>query len=376
METDGRGELLTMLYRSGLSMVLALGLCGSIASGQEIRPLVREGQPIPGLGGVQDVSALAINDAGTWIAEVDTDFPATNEDGALLRNGLVHVREGVELAQPSDAVLNGFEDVSLTGAGDTGLVLRLLASGAIQKSGVFWNLVPVAVMGDSFDQPGIAPNSVWNNLSHVKLNSRRQVLVFGSLITPPSSSTKHTLARYLLDETGAVTSIEVLASRGLPMAVLGGDNLNVMPTNSGATCQNERGDFLCVVDGTMGAPAILLDMETVLAQEGFPSPVKGLNWKYLDRLPRTSINDFGDYVFTGKTEHLDPLEDGFLHDRQERRGVREAGRRRRELLGRADGQGQRDAGPRHEQRRCLLALEEPGRDRVRPDAQLRADRAG
>jgi len=48
---------------------------------------------------------------------------------------------------------------------------------------------------------------------------------------------------------------------------------------------------------------VMLNMETVLAQVGSPSPVAGADWRYLDRVPHTSINDFGDYVFTGSTEH-------------------------------------------------------------------------
>jgi len=55
-------------------------------------------------------------------------------------------------------------------------------------------------------------------------------------------------------------------------------------------------------------------METILAQVGQPSPVNGLVWKYLDRIPRTSINDFGDYVFTGSTQHpTDPDPDAALY---------------------------------------------------------------
>jgi hypothetical protein len=252
---------------------------------------------------MEDAHLLAVSDSGTWVVEIDTDFPTTTQDGALLRQGFVTLREGQALLEPPNSFHDEFVSIGLADNGELGLRMTYSSAGAA-RSGVFWNLVPIVSTNDPFPAHPSETGLVWNLLNHAEMNERRQFLVLGQLTLAGSiQNRRSTLARFHADDRGRVTAVELLATKGVEMPALGGDTLDSIPTNAVATSQNERGSFLCVVDGTVGEPAILLDMETVLAQTGSPSPVPGLDWKYLDHWPRTSINDLGEYAFTGSTEH-------------------------------------------------------------------------
>jgi hypothetical protein len=299
-----------MQHRKGLLVgLLALGALATSSHGQSIQPLMHQGDTIIGMGALDGLLTLAINGTSMWVMEVDTDFTTSTEDGALLRNGFVTLREGLALFQPPGAFHNEFVDVNLAENGELGLLITLSDAG-VARSGVFWNLVPVVVTGDPFPQHPTETDLVWNTLQHAKMNDNRDFLVFGELSLPGSALGKrHTLVRYHTDNHGLVTSVELLGTKGVEVPGLGGDTLSTLPTNLGATAMNSHGEFMWVVDGTTGLPAVLKGLDTVLAQEGAPSP-SGEDWKYLARVPRVNLNDFGEYVFSGSTiDPADPTND-------------------------------------------------------------------
>ena len=266
-----------------------------------LAPVIHSGEAVIGMGALEGVFRTGIDDQGMWVAAVDTTFPDSSRDGAILRNGFVTLREGTALLAPPGATQIGvFGAISLTDSGELGLMLDFQAD--LPRTGMFWNLVPAVVTGDPFVHPDLPAGTVWSKLLLGKMNENRQMLVLGEVQSPPETQRKQTLARYTVDALGRVLSTELLASRSLPMEALGGDQLQSMPTTTQAIAQNNVGDFLCVVDGAVGEPAILLNMETVLAQVNSPSPIEGLDWKYLDRAPHLALNDLGEHVFTGSTE--------------------------------------------------------------------------
>src|SRR5262245_49105130 len=209
-----------------------------------------------------------------WVCAVDTSFPDISLDGAILRNGFVTLRESTPLLEPPGARHTGeFGAISLTDSGELGLLMDFWAD--VTRTGMFWNLVSAVATNDPFVHPDLPAGTIWTKLFQGKMNERREMLVLGELQTPPETLRKQTLARYTVNGSGAVISVELLASRNLPIEALGGDQLERMPTTAQAIAQNNAGDFLCVVDGVVGEPAILLNMETVLAQVNAPSPVPG-----------------------------------------------------------------------------------------------------
>lgn len=290
-----------------------LALLASVAGAQHdahftLAPLIHEGEAVIGMGALEGLSRTGVNDGGMWVAAVDTTFPDPGRDGAILRNGFVTLREGTALLEPPSATqTGGFGAISLTDSGELGLLMEFEAGSV--RTGMFWNLVCAVATNDPFVHPDLPAGTIWINLLRSRMNENRQMLVLGELQAPPDPLRRSTLARYTVDTFGEVIGVELLASRNLPIAALGGDALESMVTTAQAIAQNNAGDFLCVVDGVIGGSAVLWNMETVLAQENFPSPVPGLDWQQLGRVPHLALNDFGEYVLTGSTEPSAPTAD-------------------------------------------------------------------
>ena len=85
-------------------------------------PVLVEGDPIAGVGTVQTIDNLAINNFGEWLVEANTDFANSDEDTVLLKNGSVFLREGFGgLDAPAGAIIDSFDSVTLNNHGDGGL---------------------------------------------------------------------------------------------------------------------------------------------------------------------------------------------------------------------------------------------------------------
>jgi hypothetical protein len=101
------------MHPKKLAAPLLCLLLTSAVLAQTITPIVVEGDALPAVGLVTRIDHVQINDNGLWLVEVDTDFPDSNADGAIIRGvgpnpGLLFAREGENLVSPAGTQLGGF----------------------------------------------------------------------------------------------------------------------------------------------------------------------------------------------------------------------------------------------------------------------------
>ena len=63
--------------RSPFAPIVALLALATPVAAQSITPLVQDGDVVPGVGAVTSIQNLAVDSAGSWIVEVDTDTLVT-----------------------------------------------------------------------------------------------------------------------------------------------------------------------------------------------------------------------------------------------------------------------------------------------------------
>ena len=80
--------------RSLLAILVSLSLAAPALAGTsfDITPIAVEGDSAASIARITSIDNVAVNNAGTWLVEVDTDFANTDEDGLLLRNGALDLR--------------------------------------------------------------------------------------------------------------------------------------------------------------------------------------------------------------------------------------------------------------------------------------------
>ena len=70
-----------------------------------ITPIVVEGDPVAGVGDIDFIDNVAINNSGDWFVEANTSFPNADEDQVLLKNGDVFSSRGNwRFERPSDVI--------------------------------------------------------------------------------------------------------------------------------------------------------------------------------------------------------------------------------------------------------------------------------
>jgi hypothetical protein len=290
--------------RRPLAFVAALALATPVAA-QSITPLVQDGDVVPGVGAVTSIQNLAVDSAGSWIVEVDTDNPDTDVDYALIKDGALLLREGQTLAAPSGATIDTFDAVTLNANGDSAWNLFLDGtSGSSDDSGIYFNGTLVIQEGDVSTAAGFSAGTPYIGFFETKFNAAGEILVMASVDDPAiSSSVDRALVIVAVDGSGNLLSETVLYKEGdvLPGQV---DALSDFGTGPHAFDLNEAGQVLYVADlegSTATDGCVYLD-GALLAQEGSPSPVPGRNWAFLSTSTRVALGDGGDYVFTGSLD--------------------------------------------------------------------------
>ena len=280
--------------------LLGLGWLAPFPSAQQtLQPVLRERETIIGLGAVQNATEVYVNNSRMWTALVDTTAPI-EQDLAIVRNGFVTLREGAAFTPPGFRV-TGWDSFYLNNAGDLAMVLKVNSAAVGDTEGLYFNAIPVALRGGAIDSP-LVPGARWDDMFSVKLNDKRQLILLCQIDNPATpASFESTLARFQLDAGGNVTATEILATRGQFVPELG-DFLQKVPNSAHGVAINNHGDFIVQVTTLATLDAILLNMTEVLAIKGGTAPVPGGIWKTLSNGPRLSINDRGEYVFSGTLE--------------------------------------------------------------------------
>ncbi|MGH9251176.1 MAG: DUF7453 family protein [Acidimicrobiales bacterium] len=268
--------------------LLLLPAVAAAGGGSVIVPLVLEGDSVPGVGLVTTINNIAVNGAGDWLVEADTDAAAN--DLVLLRNGALALREGdAPPSFPPGATLSSFDSVTLNDSGQSGFNFFLAGPPATEDSSVDAYLdttEPMAagvveVIQESEEAPDLSPGTPVIGFFDVKINAAGALLVTASVDDPAIPTTvDRALYVWTTDpDAGGIVTSTLIAAEG---DVLPGQAAALTDFGTGPheTAINAAGDVLFAVDITGSLDAIYRwdGSFTEIAQEGDPSPVAGRNW--------------------------------------------------------------------------------------------------
>ncbi len=289
------------------ALVLAPTSLASDPSDVVIQAVVLEGDTISGIGDVTTTGAVAVNNAGTWLVEVDTNNPDTDIDGAIVGASGVVFAEGQSIATPTGALLDSFGAISgaLNNAGDLAwnLFLDNTVGGGNDDSGIYFNTAQVVQEAGIALVTGLSVGTTWEGFFSVHHNDANQVLAMTSVDDPAiATSVDRALVLFTIDGTGTPTSAEVVLKEGdIPPGQT--EAVADMETSVHNFVLNDAGQTLLIADlagDTAVDHAVYMD-GTLLAQEGSPSPVTGRNWDLLS-LAELDLNNAGSWVLSGSIE--------------------------------------------------------------------------
>lgn len=256
-----------------------------------------------GVGSVTTISNFAVNDAGDWLVEVDTDNADQDTDAAVLANGALHLREGQPLSEPTGATLDSFDAITLNEAGDSGWNFFLDGtSGLSDDSGIYLNTDLLVQEGDVSTASGLSPGTPYTGFFETKINDPGAVLVMASVDDPAiASSTDRALVILFDDGTNPLVELLVAAEGD----VLPGQSDAVADFETGPHnfAFNDLGDvmFIADLDGPLATDHAVYIGDALKAQEGSPSPVSGRSWSSLS-LAEVDLNDACDWVISGSLD--------------------------------------------------------------------------
>jgi hypothetical protein len=271
------------------------------AAAQTATSLIHDSDTVIGLGAMEAMTSMAVTDSKRWMLLLDTSFSDTTRDNCLLSNGFVALRELTPLVSPVGASLDEWTSINLTNSGNLAMIIKIKTSTGTLIDGVYWNLTKVALKDEFVVSPVFPQPTDWDRFNVVQMNSSNTMLVLGDVVNPvgpdPRRAREKTLVRYQLDDVGAVLSSTVLGTEG--MTIPAGIRLfgaQCLGDGEGVLSLNEQGDFITFVDDDVAA-AYVINMETIVARVGTPSPV-GKDWTLL-ALGKVSLNDRGQYLISG-----------------------------------------------------------------------------
>lgn len=272
--------------RRAVILVAVLGLVSMPAAAQVSNPapLVLEGDVVAGVGTITRIDNVAVNNNGDWFVEADTDFSDTDADQVLLRNGALFLREGDVLPLPVGATLDSFDSVWINNPGDGGFNFFLNSVlPTSEDSGIYFNTDLVIQESDVSTAPEFTPGTPYIGFFDVKLNDGNLYLAVASIDDPAiSSSVDRALVRIQVDAFGNLVSESVFAKEGdvLPGQVEAVADFGTGPHQSDINNAGQLLFFADLAGSTSTDGTIYLD-NTLLAQEGSPSPVAGRNYQFL-----------------------------------------------------------------------------------------------
>ncbi|MSR61646.1 MAG: hypothetical protein EXS08_04250 [Planctomycetes bacterium] len=274
--------------------VFAAFFLASASWAQTPSPRIREGDALPSGDHVTFVGTNQIDDRGSWLSLVDSDFADVTQDAFLLRDGQVLVREGVNVAGPAGATLDDFVFVASGAGGDYVSILKVQL-GVEQIYGLYFDDQLVALQHGAVGAPEVSAAATWGHFQGAWLNGSRALLVLGEISNPDVAGPKEdALVRFQLDGAGAVVSKNVLLTKGQFVPAVNG-KVNILGSLATTCALNASGDFLSLVYPTGGPGALLENLDIVLAREGDPAPIAGRSYGLLSKV---ALNDFGESAFT------------------------------------------------------------------------------
>jgi hypothetical protein len=262
--------------------VLLASAAAAAAQNVEFSIAVLEGDVVEDVGLITRIDNLAVNNTGSWLVEADTDHPITDADSVLLKDGSLFLREGQPLPAPTGATLSSFDTVLLNNAGHSAWNFFLDGTGSTSNdSGVYYDTTLVIQESDIATAAAFSAGTPYIGFFETKFNDASQILIMASVDDPEiASSVDRALVIVDYDPATGAAPQRVVAMEGdlLPGQV---ERVADFETGPHDFDFNNAGQTLFIADLTGATDfdgALYLD-DTLLAQEGSPSPVAGRNWR-------------------------------------------------------------------------------------------------
>lgn len=274
---------------------LALVFASSVAIGGDPYPIstvILEGDNVAGVGAVEFIDNLAINNDGDWIVEVNTNFSKTDADSVLLKNGTIFLREGMDLTDPSGATIGSFDSVNLSDNSRSGMNLFLDQLPGDEDSGIFLDDQLLIQESDISTAPELSAGTPFIGFFDSKINNNDKIMLVASIDDPAIAST---VDRAIMIVDGASQTViakegDVLMNQDFPV-----QDFETGPHQS-AFNDNDQVLYIAELDESTANDHALYLNQQLLAQEGSPSPIAGRVYDFI--ASRTNdLNNNGDYVF-------------------------------------------------------------------------------
>ena len=273
-------------------------IASSVAAAQSATPVLKQGEPLYGVGTIGNIFAVEVNDNGEWLARVSSSAAGV----ILVRNGIPVLHENDRLGMPEGATVNTMKDPSFNNHGDVGWVLNLNGVSSDYDAGVYNSGNLICLQGRLCTASRLTPGTTWVDFYNVFINDQREMLITGRVDDPGITGPQdYAIMRATLDGEGYLLGEECLLIETDPISGISGATFQALNTGKNSLAFNNRGDWLSFVDTTASSAQdgmLLLNGEVVL-REGQQSPIQGRNWENLGN-PEIDINDQGDWVCSAR----------------------------------------------------------------------------
>jgi len=261
-----------------------------------IEVLLRNGDPVAGVGNVTTIENLAVNASGSWIVEVDTDNPDTTVDACLVQDDALLLRENQPLP-PAPAAISSFDGVYLSDSGAFAGNIFLRNMPTSQDSGVYLGANAILPEGLVSSAPEFSPNTPYIGFFDAKVNASDQLLVIASVDDPLIASSVDRALVVASTFNGSLSGEHVVAKEG---DILPGQTETVADFGTGphqtAFVSRDLVLYSADLNGDTARDGVIYLGLQKLAQEGDPSPLIGRNYELLASRG-LDVNRFGETVF-------------------------------------------------------------------------------
>ena len=269
----------------------------TISPGQEkieITPIIVEGDLVSGVGIVESVENLAINDNGDTFVELLTDFANTDQDGVLVKNNVAFIQEGVigDVTGPMGAFVDFFDSVTINNDCVGGFNFFIDPFAGTADSGLYIDNELLIQESDFSTAEEFSPETQFIGFFDAKINNNNRLMTVASIDDPAINSSVDR-AIMIVDSSSQL----VIAKEGDMLADQTElvDDIETGPHQS-AFNDDDSVLFIAELSGdTSTDHAIYLD-DNLIAQEGSFSPDKTRTYETLASRS-LDMNNIGDIVF-------------------------------------------------------------------------------
>ena len=281
-----------------LTFVIAILLSSAAVADDSfsISSALVEGDAVPGVGLVEFIENLAINDNGEWIVECNTDFADSDQDGALVKDGVVFLREGIVggIDAPPNSFIDIFDSVNINNNGNAGMNLFIDPLATNEDSGIYFNDMLLIQESDFATASGLSAETPYIGFFDSKINNNDDIMIIASIDDSEIASSVDRAIVIVDPKSGDQV---VVAKEG---EVLTGQTEVVedFATGPHSSAFNDVGDVMYIAElsGDSANDNAIYINHALIAHEGFDSPIAGRTYDFIaDRA--LDLNGNGDYVF-------------------------------------------------------------------------------